>query len=246
MVSNRATRNTNVTLRNISEGKNTFSNFNSAGTLALKDIDGGIVENVKSEHPIGLIQSVIDVHNLTLRNLSWSSDRDPCSEPDSKLNCNAPVITFVGGPDPSTEICDHVTFQNVSFKSPHWAAIFQIASGAAQSHDITVDGLTIESSPLPHFGQSGPKGIVTIQAAATHFTHVSYVPVIPPGPLPANVNYAVQIQPNSVDTTVDVNIRQLPGVPENTAAYRTLVVNHAPGNEMSGKDGVGITRTFVK
>ena len=245
MTASHPTRNTNITLRNISEGKDTFSNFNSSGTLALKDIDGGVIENVSSQHPIGLIQSLIDVHNLTLENLSWSSDRDPCSEPDSKLNCNAPVITFVGGPDASTEICDHVTFRNVSFKSPHWAAIFQIASGTTPSHDITVDGLTVESSPLLHSGQSGPKGIVTIQAAAIHFTHVSYLPVVPPGPVPSNVNYAVQIQPGSVDTTVDVKIRQLPGTAANAAVYRTLVVSHSASDETSGKDGVRITRNFV-
>ncbi len=239
MVFARTVHSTNVTLRNISEGSQTLSNFNSYGTLALKNLEGGVIDSVTSQHPAGLIETMVDAHNLTLKNLSWTSTRDLCSEPDSKQNCYLHAIGIVaGGGDPSQQVNDHLTFSNVTLKSPHWAALFQIASSANEallSHDIKVDGLQIECSPRMDSGQSGPLGIITIRAADTHFTNVTYVPTVAEL-APTAVNYAVVIQSDSVRTDVRIGLNHLPGIPESSSIYRTVV---------PAKDGNAIVSHFV-
>jgi hypothetical protein len=239
MVFTRTIHSTNVTLRNISEGSQTLSNFNSYGTLALKNLEGGVIDGVTSQHPAGLIETMVDAHNLTVKNLSWTSTRDLCSEPDSKQNCYLHAIGIVaGGGDPSQQVNDHLTFNNVTLKSPHWAAIFQIASSSTAellSHDIKVDGLRIECSPRMDTGQSGPLGIITIRAADTHFTNVTYVPTLAES-APNAVNYAVVIQPDSVRTDVQIGINRVPGISESSPIYRTVV---------PAKDGNAIVSHFV-
>jgi hypothetical protein len=225
-------RNTNVTLRDISEGPRTFSNFHALGTLALKNIDGGVVDGVTSHHPAGLIEALIDAHHLTLNNLTWTSDRDLCSEPDSKQNCYVHAIGIVsGGLDLSTQINDHLTFSNITLKSPRWASIIEIGSsvhGAPLSHDITVDRLRIECSPNQAIGQPFSKGIITIRAADTHFTNVTYSPIVAPeGATSPLVNYAVVIAVDSVRTTVQLNLTRVAGIPEGSPIYRIV----APQNE---------------
>jgi hypothetical protein len=235
----RTVRNTNISLRDISEGSLTLSNFHSYGTLALKNIDGGVIDGVRSQHPAGLIDTLVDGHNLTLKNLSWTSDRDLCSEPDSKQNCYLHAIGIVSAGEPSEQVNDHLTISNVTLKSPRWAAIFEISSsttGAPLSHDITVDGLRIQCAPRLDAKQKGPKGIITIRAADTHLTNVTYVPVAAGEPAPGTVNYAVLILPDSVRTDVQIGISHVAGVPESSPIYRTVV---------PAKDGDAIVSHFV-
>ncbi len=232
-------RNTNISLRDISEGPLTFSNFHSYGTLALKNIDGGVIDGVRSQHPAGLIDTLVDGHNLTLKNLNWTSDRDLCSEPDSIQNCYLHAIGIVAAGEPSEQVNDHLTISNVTLKSPRWAAIFEISSstsGQPLSHDITVDGLRIQCAPRLDAGQKGPKGIITIRAADTHLTNVTYVPVAAGEPAPDTVNYAVVIQPESVRADIQIGISHIAGVPDSSAIYRTVV---------AAKDGNAIDSHFV-
>ncbi len=248
MALNHSIRNTNVTLRNISEGPDTFSNYNSLGTLALKNIDGGTVDGVKSRHPEGLIQSMADAHNLTLRNLSWASERDLCSEPDSKMNCDSPAISLVPGPDLVKQFNENLEFDDVTLKSPRWASMFQITSapsGSTQSGHIQVNSLNVECSPAMHAGQSGPKGIITIvRADLVHFSNVIYTPVISQAPTSA-VNYAALIDKGSTHTTLDLVIkRPATNLPDNSQVYRSLVAGHGPNDELTGEDGNTITRRF--
>lgn len=245
-------RNTNVTIRNITEGPDTFSNHNSLGTLALKSIDGGVVENVRSGHPSGLIQTMIDVHNLALRNLEWSSDRDLCTEADSRQNCNTVAIGIVPGEpaDPQVQTTDHVTFSNTTLKSPRRAAMFQIASsrsGAPMSHDIDVNGLTIECSPAVQAGQGSASAIVMVRAVDTHLMNVSYSPVLPSGaPASSAFDLVSRIDQGSKNVSVDITIHRPPGPPDNPAVYKSLVQDHLPNDELAGKDGSRITFHFAK
>jgi hypothetical protein len=223
-------RNTNVSFTNISEGSLTLSNFHSYGTLALKGIDGGMIDGVTSQHPAGMIETLVDGHNLTLKNLSWSSERDLCSEPDSKQNCYLHAIGIVAAGESSEQVNDHLTISHVTLKSPHWAAMFEISSsttGAPLSHDISVDGLEIQCAPSLDVGQSSPKGIITIRAADTHFTNVTYVPSVAAAAIPAAVNYAVVILPDSVRTTVDIALSRVPGIPDSSSIYRIVSPPHA-------------------
>ncbi|MGD1070150.1 MAG: hypothetical protein ABSB15_08415 [Bryobacteraceae bacterium] len=237
---------TNVTLRDLSEGAETLSNFHSYGTLALKNLDGGVIDGVASQHPAGLIETMVDAHNISLKNLSWKSERNLCEEPDSKQNCYLHAIGVVaGGGDPSEQVNDHLTFSNVTLRSPRWAALFQIASSdtpALLSHDITVDGLQIECSPRLDIGQGGPAGIITIRAGDTHFTNVTYVPAAADGePAPGTVNYAVVIQPGSVHTSVRIGLSHVHGVPEASSIYRTVV----PRDAAAADRGNAIVSHFV-
>ena len=250
---NHSVRNENVTLRDLSEGPDTFSNYNSLGTLALKSIDGGSVDGIRSQHPEGLIQSMADVHNLVLRNLTWTSDRDLCSEQDSKMNCDTPAISLVPGPDLVKQFNERLTFSEITLRSPRWAAMFQITSapssappGATQSGHIEVSGLNVECSPAMHAGQNGPKGIITIvRADLVHFSKVTYTPVTQQAPASA-VNYAALIDKDSTHTTIDLAIKRAAPLPDNSPVYRSLVVSHQPNDELTGEDGNVITRRFVK
>jgi hypothetical protein len=224
-------RNSNVSFTNISEGPQTLSNFHSYGTLALKSIDGGVIDGVTSQHPAGMIETLVDAHNLSLKNLSWSSERDLCSEPDSKQNCYLHAIGIAAAGELSEQVNDHLTLSHVTLKSPHWAAMFEISSsttGAPLSHDINVDGLEIQCAPTLDVGQNGPKGIITIRAADTHFTNVTYVPSVAAGmPLPASVNFAVAILPDSVRTSVQIGLSRVPGIPDTSSIYRIVAPSQA-------------------
>jgi hypothetical protein len=62
---------TNVTIQNITEGPDTYSNIVAMGTLATKFIDGGIVNDIHSQHPLGLDQTIQAVQNVTFSNMTW-------------------------------------------------------------------------------------------------------------------------------------------------------------------------------
>ncbi len=246
-------RNTNVTLRNITEGAETLSNFNSLGTLALKNIDGGTVRNVQSQHPAGLIVSMADVHNVSLQDLTWSSNRDLCSEPDAKLNCAMSVIQLVPESYPGLEgINDRLTFSNLSFRSPHWAAVFKVAAVQTQdlskmNQNIVVDGLTIACSAKVHNGQTTPRGIIEVQASDIHFKHVTYTPIVEAGSASTILDNACQIWPKSVNVTIDIMVHLAQAFPSASAPiYKCLMLEHPAPNASTNANGCSITEHVVR
>ena len=249
-VYSRTVYSSNIAIRNITEGAETLSNYNSIGTLALKAINGGVVENVSSQHPRGLIQIMTDTHNLTLRNLTWTTSVNPCADPLQEY-CNVPAIGLAptGYPGVVSDFNDHVTFNNVTLKSPQWAAIFKIAApptGTPLSHDIVVDGLTIECSPALHAGQTGPQGILTVQAKDCKFTNVKYKPVLEGSQAAsAPVNVPAEIWPHSNNVSIDLTVYSGHAVQGNPTVYKSVVSEHLPGNELNGPNNCTINQHVV-
>jgi hypothetical protein len=224
-------RNKNVKIHKVSEGSDTLSNYNSLGTLALKSIDGGTVQTVLSGHPAGLLQSMADTHNLSLQDLTWKSERDLCAEPDSKENCNMPTIILNSQmfTSPSAGFNENVIFRNVTLRSKHHSARFQIdapnlsTESAAQpanmsiastkalraappSHHIRVDGLLIECPPKPPDAGSANKGIIQVAASETSFRNVTYTPLPMIAAPSEKVNPAVVLTSVSSNSAVDIRI----------------------------------------
>jgi len=129
--------NTNVHIDHVSEGPDVYSNVHALGTLAIKAIDGGSISDIDSKYPLGLINTLYAVRNVTFSNLSWQSDYDPCEHGDE--SCGLDVISFAQN-DKDQVASDSLTFRNVILKSSrrHVAAVF------AGSH-LSIDGMQIES-----------------------------------------------------------------------------------------------------
>jgi hypothetical protein len=220
------TRNKELTLRGIKEGPQTLANVNSLGTLALKDMEGGVVADVDSRHPAGLIQSMIDAHNVRLENLSWSSDRDICDVAHSSANCGVPVITLEPGPtDSDSQFSSGVQFKSIKLRCPRRSIFFKISEENPQlplSRNITVDGLTIES-PLFAAKQESPIGLITVRALATHFSNVHYIPMIPSDGTSDRQNYLAVIQSRSQDTSVKIVIDTERDEGSNAPAYKCVI-----------------------
>jgi hypothetical protein len=224
-------RNSNVTIQNITEGGNTLSNFNSLGTLSLKNIQGGTVRNISSQHPAGLIQSIVDAHDVTFENLRWSSDRNLCTEAQTKGNCGVPIITLEPGPpdSPNLAISSDIHFSNVQLESRGRVAEFKVSQEAKNglaSRDIRVDGLTIACNPFRQ-GNTSPDSIISVHADGGKFDNVSYTPEIPAGAQGVNTAAAARIESSSKDVTINMTIHQTAGAPSD--AYRTVVEQGANG-----------------
>ena len=212
MVFHSTTRNKNLTIRNVKEGPDTLSIVNSLGTLALKNMDGGLVTDVVSRHPIGLIQTMIDAHDVQLENLSWSSDVDTCSDKHTQTRCGTPVIGLEPGPEKSgTQFSSGLKFKNITLEASHRQISFKISQENGQgplSQGILVDGLTIICYPIPVPNQGSPPGIITVRAIGAHFTNARYLPQITGNAPAGRQSYAAIIENRSSDSTVDVAIKK--------------------------------------
>jgi hypothetical protein len=219
-------RNTNVTLRNIREGPKTLSNVNSLGTLALKDMEGGLVTDVDSQHPAGLIQSMVDAHNVRLENLRWASDRDICDLAKSLANCGVPVITLEPGPlDSESQFSSGLQFKNITLHGMRRSIFFKVSEEDPQlplSRNITVDGLTIES-PIFAEKQESPIGVITVRANATHFSSVRYIPIISSDGTSDRLNYPAMIQSRSQATSIEIVIDAGKGAGSNAPVYKCAI-----------------------
>jgi len=200
--------------------------MNSLGTLALKNIEGGLVTDVVSQHPVGLIQTMVDAHDLELDNLSWSSDRDLCKEIPSRTDCGISVIGLEPGSSESeSQFNSGIRFKNIDLENPNRSVSFKVSeeSGRAPlSRDITVDGLTIISNPVSPLDRGSPPGTITLRSAATHMTHVRYVPVMPRNAEQDPVRSAVFIQSRSTDTGVEMTIESR-GTAGDASACRCVI-----------------------
>ena len=232
-------RNQNLVIRNIKEGPHTYSNFNSLGTFALKFIEGGVIENVQSHHPSGLIVSMADAHHLTLQNLTWSTDQDICSDPDSARNCHHPAIALIPQAGAGENgFNDYITFKNVKLSSTRWASVIEVTSahppGPQNSH-IDFEGLTIESTAKFHSGQTAPEGLITLQAVDSTLSNVTYTPILANISPQDKLNTAVVVRSGSSNVKVDVGIHNPVDHPDAYAQVRRTVVDeHQPGKESVG------------
>jgi hypothetical protein len=218
------TRNKNVTVRNIKEGPETLSNVNSLGTLALKNMQGGRVAGVISQHPAGLIQSMVDAHDVELDDLNWSSDRNICDQAQPAAACAVPVIALEPAPANSgLQFNSGVRFKKITLRALQRSIMFKISeeSGSAPlSRNITVDELTIEANLA--FTQAAPQGLIMVRSVGTHLTNVRLLGPISTG-APHRLNYPAVIQARSQDTTVEITIPAEWKKNGNTAAAKCIV-----------------------
>ena len=202
-------RNTDVKLRDIREGPETLSNVNSLGTLALKNMKGGQIVGVVSRHPAGLIQSMVDVHDVQLENLNWSSDRDICERTPYAPACGVPVITLEPTPANSgTQFNSGVQFKNITLRGLRRSVMFKISEesgNAPLSRNITVDGLTIEVDPAFVQKAAASQGVITVRALETRFTNVRLLGLTPTDATDRQ-HYAAVIQSRSQNTTLEITI----------------------------------------
>jgi hypothetical protein len=243
------TRSSDIIMRNITEGAETLANYNSLGTLALKNIDGGTVEHIESHHPAGLIQALVDVHNLKLQNLTWISERNLCSEPESTLNCDPYTVDLeAGNLNRSLETSDRLIFRDVMLRSLRSPALFHIAAATPGplSNHILFDGLKIECTPI-QLNKRGRTGIITVRAADTSFKNVTYIPTFPTRASVSDSDYASVIESGSINSTIDISIRRISeAVAADAAIYKCLVSEHAPNQGPFGvSNHCSIARRFV-
>jgi hypothetical protein len=223
----------NITIRDIKESEETLADVNSLGTLALKNIQGGIVENIDSQHPAGLIQIMENVHGLTLKNLTWASKADLCATGGDA--CKTPALGIAG--DNSD-----VTFTGVHLTSNRWAARIHFSgAGEKKPRGITMEDVEIDSVPLPSKGDV-PRAMITIvDSSDIKLTHVRYKPLpLPNGSLPPAPNGAVQVHA-SQNVSVDIGIRKMSANgPGSDAIYKSQIDEHKQNNPKSGLDGKSV------
>lgn len=236
-VFNSATRNSNILVQDINEGAKTLSNFNSLGTLALKNIDGGSVSNVTSGHPAGLIQTMVDVHGLRLENLNWSANRDICADREATA-CRVPVIDFEPGPqNPGQGFSDSIDFKRVKLSSVGGPVMFKISAEDPTlplSRNIRMDGLAIECQPQA----DSSKATIMLRSAGAHLANVTYSPRAFGNDAVVNQAYAVRILSRSMGTTVDIQIKHSTA-PMDAKFYKDIV------EENAGKDAPPDKRNAV-
>jgi hypothetical protein len=221
------TRNKDVRLRNIDEGPETLSNVNSLGTLALKNMQGGRVADVVSHHPAGLLQSIVDAHDVQFENLIWSSDRDICDAAHAAMACGVPVVTLEPAPANSgTQYNSGLEFKNITLRGPRRSVMFKISEesgNAPLSRSIAVDGLTVEINPAFTHESAAPQGVITVRSVDTHFTNVRLLGLIPSDATEDRLNYPALIQSRSQDTTLEVTIPAEWGGRSNAAASKCMM-----------------------
>lgn len=164
--------NKNVTVSNISEGPDTYSDIHSGATLSLKYVDGGTFQHIHSQHPDGLIQPFYNTKNLTLEDLTWTSHRDMCAE--RAPSCDVPPLESVSPLIPSDQPNSNLTLRNLTFTSTAQPIGVEFAG-----NNITVDGLTIETSPEFHQDQKNTNAVLSIKNAShVVITHYTYIPLV--------------------------------------------------------------------
>jgi hypothetical protein len=173
----------------------------------------------------------VDAHDVTFENLRWSSDRNLCTEAQTKGNCGVPIITLEPGPpdSPNLAISSDIHFSNVQLESRGRVAEFKVSQEAKNglaSRDIRVDGLTIACNPFRQ-GNTSPDSIISVHADGGKFDNVSYTPEIPAGAQGVNTAAAARIESSSKDVTINMTIHQTAGAPSD--AYRTVVEQGANG-----------------
>ena len=146
---------TNVTIQNITEGPHTYSNIIAGGTLAIKYLNGAQINNVTSQHPEGLIQTIYVDQNVTFSNMSWTSNYPLCTNVPS--NCATPVIYTAASPAnlPPTK---NITFQNISLVSTASPITVTL-----MGDNLQVNGMQITTPPTFLPGQKATNSILNVK-----------------------------------------------------------------------------------
>jgi hypothetical protein len=162
---------TNMNVQNVIEGPNTYSNASAGGTLAVKFVNGGKFNNVNSQHPEGLIDTIYVDQNVTFSNMTWKSSYPLCT--NVPTNCSTPAIYSAVSPSnlPPTQ---NLTFQNitlVSTGSPTTATLI--------GDNLVVNGLNITTSPAWLPGQTVINSVLNVKSTS-HATinGYTYTPVL--------------------------------------------------------------------
>lgn len=221
----------NVKVTNVSEGPHTWSNSNSLGTLAVKYIDGGTFEHIVSRHPLGLIQSLNTVKNLTFNDLHWSGESSPCAE--NAHYCGSPVIESVLS-KPGEPPIENLRFTNISLKS----TVESITTNLT-GKTIEVDGLTIECSPefrkTPY--QQAPYGVLGMkEVSGANIRNFVYSPVLTSLDPAARYNQPFVCWGSCTDVKADVKIiwpRSVPAPAAGHPAVTSGIQFDKPGNRNS-------------
>jgi hypothetical protein len=207
----------NVRVTNISEGPHTYSNINAVGTLAIKYIDGGTFEHITSQHPVGLIQTLLAVKNVTFTDLSWSTEATICDEPADY--CGLPVINFaVSKPgDPSTE---NLRFTNIVLKSTNQPLTTNLTGTR-----IDIDGIRIETPPVfrKTANQLAPFSVLGIkEASGVTVKNFVYVPLLTSLDADAKYNQPFVCWGSCANVEADVTVRWPGNVPVPAAGHRSV------------------------
>jgi hypothetical protein len=146
---------TNTTIRNITEGPDTYSNSSSGGTLAIKCVDGAQISNVTSQHPEGLVQTIYIAQNVIFSNLSWESHYPLCANVPS--NCSTPIIYTATSP-PNLPRTKNLTFRRISLVSTASPTVVVL-----MGDNLQVDGLHITTPPVFLPGQKDVAAVLNVR-----------------------------------------------------------------------------------
>jgi hypothetical protein len=199
----------NVRVTSISEGPQTYSNAVSLGTLSIKFVNGGTFEHIHSQHPMGLIQSIVSSENLTFNDLVWSSDSAVCDQPESIQSCGVPVIESVMSKpeDPPT---GNLKFSDIHLKSTRESITTNITGKG-----IVIDGLTIETPPMFRKTnyQQAPYGVLGLKNASdVTIRNFIYTPILTSLDSGAKYNQPLVCWGECANVKADVDIKWPAGI----------------------------------
>ena len=162
---------TNLTLEGISEGPNTYSNVVAGGTLAIKFLNGGTINNVTSYHPEGLIETIYAAENIAFSNMTWKSTYTLCHHVPQ--NCTAPVIYSTPSDAPYPPI-SNLSFQNIKLTSTE-RPITVLLMGDG----LKIQGMTIETPPTYLPNQTVANAVLSIKSTnSAEIKDYYYTPLI--------------------------------------------------------------------
>jgi hypothetical protein len=165
--------NKNITISDIKEGAEVYSNVHSGGTLAIKYLDGGSVTHVIAHHPVGLLQTLASDENVIFRDMNWQTDYHLCEH--SPEVCQASVInSYVNVNAPDEPPLENLTFEDITLKSS-----FEPITCTIMGHRIIIKNLTIETPPWFKKGQTNANAVLSVkQATDVTVTDYHYIPVL--------------------------------------------------------------------
>jgi hypothetical protein len=154
-----------------------------------------------------LIQPFYNDDNLMLEDLSWTSHRDLCAE--HAPPCEITPLDSIPPLIPSDQPNSNLTLKNVVLTST-----VQPIGVELEGNNISVDGLTIETSPAIRQDQKNTNAVLSIKNAAHVFvTHYTYVPLVTSSDLRLRYNTPCTCWGKCTDVHVDIRIQWPHGVP---------------------------------
>ncbi len=162
---------TNVTIENVTEGPDTYSNANAGGTFAIKSINGGLINNITSQHPEGLIQTLYEDQNITFSNMTWKSTYNLCANVPG--NCITPVIYS------ATSSAQFYPLSNLTFKNISLTSTVTPVTALLIGNGITVDGFQITTPPTYLPNQTLRNAVLAVKGTdLASVTNYTYTPLI--------------------------------------------------------------------